>query len=374
MLGAIGAIAGAAIAALIANAITAHSGGIFGGGSSDVSSPTKSHTTAQSANANPLRVVFQPVALQDYAVAFDHDIGLPQTSEQWESLHARGGIDIGTSAFRLTLANHSEAPLTVTNIEAVMHESKSVPTGSLASVYTQGAESIEEFGVALNSATIGATAPLHRVENREQTVYDPTGLPIFFRSHDIALAPNEIYEAKVEIVTDIAKLLEYSFVVTGSTASGPLSYHSPSFNIAGYGSAGEHKGFGHEYWMLSESSSQRCWVRAYRAVTFPRCPGPPVIYEAGYKPQRFYPSNRTLVSGVHWLVWSKTRAVGVGTTRSCGVGGVNCTTTQQSIVYTQPRQACGVTTFTQFRYSKWPTRGELSVSAHGNLCIWYTSG
>jgi hypothetical protein len=369
------AIVGGAIAALIAAAIAAHAGGVFGGGSSsDASSSNRSHTTnAPSGAANPLRVVFRPVALKDYAVVFARDIGLPRASEQWESLHAQGGIDIGASAFRLTLANRSEAPLTVTNIEAVVRGSRSlVPTGALASVYTQGGASIEEFGAALKSEAIGATAPFHRVEN-DQTVYDPSGSALFFQDHDIALAPNEVYEAKVEIVAYVANLLEYDFVVTGNTASGSLSYRSPFFTIAGNGPTGARK-YRHEYWMLPEPSGPQCWVRVSRAVTYPRCPTPPVIYGAGDKPQHFYPGNRTLASDIHWSVWSAKMAIGTGTMRSCAPGGINCITTRQSIIYTQPRQVCGLTTFTRFRYTKWPAHGELSVTESGNLCIWYTSG
>jgi hypothetical protein len=70
-------------------------------------------------------------------------------------------------------------------------------------------------------------------------------------------------------------------------------------------------------------------------------------------------------------VWSSTVAIGTGLTKTCAPGGVHCTTTRQSLVYTEPQRACGQLTFTRFSYSKWPTRGQLS--AVGTVCLWYTS-
>jgi len=96
-----------------------------------------------------------------------------------------------------------------------------------------------------------------------------------------------------------------------------------------------------------------------------------VISGAGYKPRRFYPDQRTIASGFRWSTWSRTRAVGTGTTKTCAPGGLSCSTTRQSVTYTRPRRACGALTFTRFRYSKWPARGQLAVD--GNACIWQAS-
>lgn len=262
----------AVIAALIVAAIAAHSGGVFGGSSTASSSRTPRSKAATSAVSEPLRVAFHPTAPTEYGVAFERDIGLPKTAEQWESLHNRGGIDVGASDYHFVLANSSGIPLTITDIEAVVRSSKPRPVGSLASVYSQGVESLEKFGVDLARDTKGATAPFHRIEiDSAQLTLDPASAPLFFPSHKIALAPNEIYEATVTLLAKIPDELEYGFVITGNTARGSFTSHTPSFLIVGYARYGE-PGYGHEYWMLPESSGHTCWVPANKSGGFPRCP------------------------------------------------------------------------------------------------------
>ena len=97
--------------------------------------------------------------------------------------------------------------------------------------------------------------------------------------------------------------------------------------------------------------------------------GATVIYGAGYKPTQFYPDNRTVASGFRWRVWSRATAIGVGTTKTCAPGNVHCSETTQTITYSRVRQLCGRPTFTRFRYSKWPVRGQLEVLA-SNVCSW----
>jgi hypothetical protein len=250
------------IGTLLAGAVIAHLGGVFGGGS-----PSGSHGT-------PLRAAVHQVSPGIYSVAFDHNVGLPSGPEQWGGLHRRGGIDAGQSELRLTLANRSDAPLTVNNIQAVVRHSRPRPAGALASVFTQGASAVQGLGILLNSDVPGAAAPLHRVPNGEAFA-DPADAPLFFPSHDIALAPGEIYEARLAVVTQLQKELEYGFVISGNTAQGSFSYTSPSlFRITG-----AHHGpneYPHEYWRIeSEHGAPGCWVLATNPEHLqhlPRCP------------------------------------------------------------------------------------------------------
>ena len=76
----------------------------------------------------------------------------------------------------------------------------------MASVYTQGAAGLEEFGAVLESDAVGTTAPFHRTERGVYT-QDPSTAPIFFENHHIALVPNEIYEAKVAVVESVSSEL-----------------------------------------------------------------------------------------------------------------------------------------------------------------------
>ena len=267
------ALIAALIAALVAAAIIAHSGGIFGGDFSAASSTSNSPSVSHHQVA-ALRVLFQPVAPELYMVAFDYDIGLPKDDEQWQGLHERGGVDLRNSNFRLTLADRSGQPLTVTNIEAVVYGASQPAIRSIASVYTQGAAGIEQFGVELDSEATGATSPFHRVENG---VYTPTpfSAPLFFHDHNIALAPREIYEAKVAVADyeshkSSFSELDYGFIITGNTASGPFTYRSPHFKILGYPHTSTVSA--REYWELGEASGKPCWIPANKSGTEPQCP------------------------------------------------------------------------------------------------------
>jgi hypothetical protein len=252
----------ALIAALLAGGIAAHSDGVFGGDSTpDTHGATRKPTDTKS-QAHPLRVAFDQVAPVIYSVAFSSPTGLPSQSEEWASLHRRGAVDVGQSNFRLTLANQTSAPLTVTNIEAVVYGSKSAPTGTVASVFTQGSGTLEEFSVELASNAKGATAQFHRQEPTELPTESPSIAPAFFHSHYIRVPPHDIYEAAVSVITTVYGQVEYSFVVTGATASSGFSYHlAPRFAIARYESQSE---FARSYWWLPKTSSGGpCWIAQY---------------------------------------------------------------------------------------------------------------
>ncbi len=203
---------------------------------------------------NPLQVEFKPVAPPFlFAIAFPYDIGLPAPSEQWATLSKRGGIDVGKSDFELTLANRSQLPLTITNIEAEVLESSAPPTEWEGSVFTQGVEGLDKFVATLASASPGSTAPLHLSEGK---LGIPT-TPPFFTTHDISLQHGQIYQATVTVVTGtgIARQLQYRFSISGDTALGAFSVHAPGiFRITAPGST-----YTHEYWLLKEGPTS-CWV------------------------------------------------------------------------------------------------------------------
>jgi hypothetical protein len=257
----------ALIAALLAAAIIAHSGNVFSN-----SSPTSQPTDHPATSGHPLRVVFQPVASELFSIAFDHDIGVPKASEGWLALHARGGIDVGVSDFRLTLADQSGVPLTVTNIEAVVRRARPAPDKSLAYVYTQGAGTLEGFAVELGSEMENATALVHRYGEQSPT-NGPVGNVItetapFFRNHTITLAPHEIYEAKLEVTTSHQNELEYDFVLSGNTSNHHIVYRTGYFRISGWGQGFSH--YPNRYFTLPPHPGN-CWARVTKSFA-PRCP------------------------------------------------------------------------------------------------------
>ncbi len=134
------------------------------------------------------------MASELFDVAFDHDIGVPKVSEQWAALHARGGVDVNKTDFELTLANRSQLPLTVTNIEAEVLGSRPSPTAWEGYVFTQGGESIEKLTAILEDSSRGSATPLRSSEGSNPSSNGP-----YFGSHIISLQPGEIYQAAITI-------------------------------------------------------------------------------------------------------------------------------------------------------------------------------
>jgi hypothetical protein len=259
------------IAILLAGAITAHFKGVFGGDTPNARSAAPKQSNTKSP-PHPLHVEFRPAAPVLYSVAFSEPIGLPKPSEDWDSLHRRGAIDVGGSVLRLTLANQTPEPVTVTNIEAVVDGSAPAPTGTLASVYTQGASSLEEFSVELTSDVADTKAQFHRQEPNETLTESPSIAPYFFRNHYIRVPPHDLYEAKISVVSTPHDQVEYGFLITGETVGGSFSYHlTPHFKIVGSASS---TNFARHYWWLPQVSRGPCWIVPYTPSGGgePRCP------------------------------------------------------------------------------------------------------
>jgi hypothetical protein len=215
---------------------------------------------AADGQTNPLRVAFQAVAPPDFEIVFPRDIGMPASSEQWAALHARGGVDMGIAAFDMTLGNRSRAPLTITGIEAQVLTSEPMPNAWKGAVFTQGDQPIDTFLANLESASPGGTAPLHWAEGG----VDSLDGPLFFKAHDISLQPGEVYQAVVTVFLkpSVARELHYRFDISGNTASGGFSVHTPgAFRITAFAGT-----YAHSYWSLGE----RCWVQV--TPGFPACP------------------------------------------------------------------------------------------------------
>lgn len=103
-------------------------------------------------------------------------------------------------------------------------------------------------------------------------------------------------------------------------------------------------------------------------------PGEAYPPRAAYEPTKWYPDNRTVAHGLHWAVWNGPKAIGTGITTTCAPGKVDCTTVRQKIIYSRPREICGVLTFTRFSYSQWSTTGFLEqIGSNPPLCQWYSS-
>jgi hypothetical protein len=250
----------AVISGLIVAFFVAHGGSLFNSDSS-----TAHASISSSSEASPLRVEFRPMASGLFDVAFDHDIGVPKVSEQWAALHARGGVDVNQTDFELTLANRSQLPLTVTDIEAEVLGSRPSPTTWEGYVFTQGGESIEKLTTTLGDDSRGSVTPLRSSEGSNPSSNGP-----YFESHIISLQPGEIYQAAITIFVGehMTRELQYRFDIAGNTASNGFSIHTPgSFRIAPRMAS-----YAHKYWSLSENNLEHCWVPVIPLKELPRCP------------------------------------------------------------------------------------------------------
>jgi hypothetical protein len=249
----------ALIAALMAGAVLAI---VFGTSSSE-------HASARSSTfaGRPLRVGVREIPKKIFAIAFPRDIGKPAASETWAALHARGGVDIVKDPVELTLANRSSVRLTVTNVEVVVVRSQPTPAAWAGFEATQGSEGIQQFRAFLTSGSPGSSEPVSM---------GGTGLngPSYFRTHDVSLAPGEIYQAVVSVIGDAeGRELEYRFVVSGNTASNPFTVDTGSFRVAGapIHAANSPSHYPHEYTHVTGISTE-CWLASLPAHELPHCP------------------------------------------------------------------------------------------------------
>jgi hypothetical protein len=197
-------------------------------------------STARPVTGAPLRVTASAQDPGFFRVAFFEDPGVPAEDAGWRDLIARGGVDIGTSVVRLTLANRSRRPLTISDIHLQVVGSSASPAGASAAVFTQGDNGLKEFDALLEDASEGSVAKLYRGSLPTADV-DPPPTP-FFASNYISLKPGEIYEALVTVVTHVPQLIRYRFAIAGSTPDGPFETAVRPLRITG-----GHDRFEHTY-------------------------------------------------------------------------------------------------------------------------------
>jgi hypothetical protein len=169
--------------------------------------------------ATPLRVAISPVAPEIFSVAFTDDPGVPSESMGWEDLIEKGGVDIWSSLFEITLANRSTRPITVTDIHAEVIDSGPAPRAAHAYKFTQGDGPLGLFAVRIASADEGSVGRFYEVEDgtpgwRAEPPREP-----YFETRYISLEPGEIYEASISVEAEPEALIEYRFVFSGATPS-----------------------------------------------------------------------------------------------------------------------------------------------------------
>jgi hypothetical protein len=202
-------VAAAALVALVATALL----------------PFAAPSTGSAATLPVVRTsVVEPAAWQ---VAFPTDIGLPSAGTQWAQLHARGGIDLRQTDARLTLSNPSRSSMTITDIRPQIVDATKAPAASIAFASLQGETELRRFVTELDSQAIGSTAPLLAVPAHRAGF--PAGAPPWFERHYITLAPGEIYEAKVSVITGLPVAAHFRFVISGNSPKGAFTVrtHSP---------------------------------------------------------------------------------------------------------------------------------------------------
>ncbi|HEV7938967.1 MAG TPA: hypothetical protein VGP18_13205 [Solirubrobacteraceae bacterium] len=213
---------------------------------------------------SPLRVEVQPKPPQFFDIAFDRNIGMPAPSEGWASLRERGGIDNVTSLSELTLANRSAAPLTVTNIEAVVLKSRPAPSAWDGSQFSQGADGLTQFSAWLTSG-----APHTGVAVSGGGGGAKLNGPPYFETHYISLRPGEIYQAEITIISTVEnRELEYDFAISGNTAASSFTVTTTPHLVI---TRRLIPSYTHRYLHISSGDESGCWIVEPTDVGFPHC-------------------------------------------------------------------------------------------------------
>ncbi len=189
----------------------------------DAGTDSTSGSAAAGADEQPLRTTFRVTEPDVFHVAFADEIGLPAEESGWSELIDQGGVDVHGNGFKMTLANRSENPLTITDIHAEVVQAKPAPTGSLAYAFTQGDSALGEFAARFLSKQAGSSAPLYAVDGGMPGWHAEPPQKPFFEDNYISLEPGEIYEGTVTVEADIPALIQYRFVISGSTPDGAFA-------------------------------------------------------------------------------------------------------------------------------------------------------
>jgi hypothetical protein len=215
---------------------------------------------AAPSGAHSLRLSVTPKDPGFFKVAFAHDPGLPPETATYLDLIRGGGVDVNESTSRVTLGNRSDKPLSITDVHIEVVGVKRPPRAAYAYMFTQGDAHIGAFEVPLHQQKAGATANLYKV------VQGMHGPDPFFSHHYVSLAPGEIYEADVTVTTLYMpeQLVDYRFVVSGSTADKPFTIASKTIGHVsglGHGEANDHVKYRRAYvlgLLLYEKQAEHC--------------------------------------------------------------------------------------------------------------------
>jgi len=230
-----------------------------------------------------LRLDLQPTAPAIFKLAFDREIPLPGSEEGWEELRHRGGIDIGDSHFRLTLANDSPRPISVLAVWAEVLGSEPMPEGTVASQYTQGDEGIDRFLAFLPDGEKGSKAQLYAPGNPALEPEELEAETPFFERRYVKLVPGEVYPAALTVKSNTPRTIEYRLVAEGKSAGESFLVRSPPYRLVGTYEDPYQERFSRYYWR--EHDPHECtetpgnvWIDARvrrRSLICPYGPGRP---------------------------------------------------------------------------------------------------
>ncbi len=164
-----------------------------------------------------------------YDVAFRGDLPRPHARPSWRSLIAAGGVDVGTTLLRMTLANRSRQPLTITDVRPQVVSAGPAPRETLVRVGSQGGDPLDRFHGSFDSAAPGSVALLFGPDEG-----DGTTLPRpYFETHYIALRPGEIYEAVLRVGSAPGAAVRFRMAIRGSTPDRSFSLlDTTTFQVA----------------------------------------------------------------------------------------------------------------------------------------------
>jgi hypothetical protein len=191
-----------------------------------------SHPSASAAGAG-LRIELEPRAPGLFHLAFEKRIRLPSADEGWPQLRKRGGIDVGSSHFRMVLANRTSRPITVFNVHAEVLHSKAPPRGTYAWAYSQGDEGLDRLVAFIPEARRGSVGSLYRASEPHQGREELEARRPYFENRYVSLAPGEVFPTVLTIETEVPRTVEYRLVAEGESATSRFVVRSNPQRIVG---------------------------------------------------------------------------------------------------------------------------------------------
>jgi hypothetical protein len=183
--------------------------------------------------AQALRVDVERQEPGFFDVAFARDPGLPAEQDGYDALLDAGGIDLGNSIQRVTLANRSDKPVLITGIHVQIVATHPAPSAALAYEFHQGGgfSGYVHFAAQLDQEAPRSSVDVYRMARGAPGYARQPPEPPAFQDKFLTLPPNEIEKLTVQVAMPPPpwppRLIEYRYLIDGETAQRQFTIATP---------------------------------------------------------------------------------------------------------------------------------------------------